>query len=147
MVIYITLTVALVALAAHVILARAQARAREVERAHSIVPPPPSPVAIDAAPKTKASSRLPPGTRTITVPSRPHAHPPVVLCLALAALAGCPRLPHISGCTPLSSRCQGDRPQVCSPSQRWHYDGDERCDVTPGQTCKVSSQGVAGCAR
>ena len=71
----------------------------------------------------------------------------VLLAAALAAaLAACPKLPPVSGCEPLSQRCEGDRPQVCSPSRRWHTIGDERCDVTPGQSCQVRA-GVAGCAR
>lgn len=59
---------------------------------------------------------------------------------------GCPKLPPVSGCAPLSQRCDGDRPQVCSPSRRWHFVGDEPCDATPGQSCQVRA-GVAGCAR
>lgn len=69
----------------------------------------------------------------------------LVLLLA-AALAACPKLPPVSGCEPLSQRCEGDRPQVCSPSHRWHFVGDEACGVTPGQRCEVRA-GVAGCAR
>jgi hypothetical protein len=69
------------------------------------------------------------------------------LLLAVAlALCACPKLPPVSGCEPLSQRCDADRPQVCSPSRRWHYVGDEACAVTPGQSCVVRS-GVAGCAR
>ncbi len=59
---------------------------------------------------------------------------------------GCPKLPPVSGCAPLSQRCDGDRPQVCSPSRRWHFVGDEACGATPGQSCQVRA-GVAGCAR
>lgn len=62
------------------------------------------------------------------------------------ALAGCPKLPPVSGCEPLEQRCDGDRPQVCSPTQRWHTVGDEPCGATPGQSCQVHA-GVAGCAR
>ena len=69
------------------------------------------------------------------------------LLLAVAlALCACPKLPPVSGCEPLSQRCDSDRPQVCSPSRRFHYVGDEACGVTPGQRCEVRS-GVAGCAR
>ena len=149
--IVLALAVALVAIAAHVILARAQAQ--EIARWRSLATPPARPAAEQepAALTEIANLTRPPtvvtarhrasqGTRTLTVP-------PVLLCLALAVLAGCPRLPPTSGCAPLSSRCEGDRPQVCSPSQRWHTTGDERCDATPGQACKVSAQGVAGCAR
>lgn len=66
--------------------------------------------------------------------------------LAALALAGCPKLPPVSGCEPLSQRCEGDRPQVCSPSRRWHTVGDEACGATPGQSCQVRN-GVAGVAR
>lgn len=67
--------------------------------------------------------------------------------LALVALAvACPNLPPVSGCTPLSQRCEGDRPQVCSPTRRWHTVGDEPCGATPGQSCQVRA-GVAGCVR
>lgn len=66
--------------------------------------------------------------------------------LTLLALTGCPKLPPVSGCTPLSQRCERDRPQVCSPSRRWHTVGDEACGATPGQSCQVRA-GVAGCAR
>jgi hypothetical protein len=68
------------------------------------------------------------------------------LLAVLSLGTGCPKLPPVSGCTPLSQRCDGDRPQVCSPSRRWHTVGDERCDATPGQSCQVRA-GVAGCAR
>ena len=69
----------------------------------------------------------------------------LVAVLVLGA-AGCPKLPPVSGCAPLAQRCDGDRPQVCSPTQRWHYVGDEPCGATPGQSCQVRA-GVAGCAR
>ena len=68
------------------------------------------------------------------------------LLVVLAVGTGCPKLPPVSGCAPLAQRCDGDRPQVCSPSHRWHTVGDERCDATPGQSCQVRA-GVAGCAR
>lgn len=70
----------------------------------------------------------------------------LVVLVVAAALAACPKLPPVSGCEPLSQRCEGDRPQVCSPSRRWHFVGDERCGVTPGQSCQVRNA-VAGCAR
>ena len=69
----------------------------------------------------------------------------LVAVLVLGA-AGCPKLPPVSGCAPLAQRCEGDRPQVCSPTQRWHTVGDEPCGATPGQSCQVRA-GVAGCAR
>lgn len=63
------------------------------------------------------------------------------------ALCGCPKLPPVSGCRPLSQRCLGDRPEVCSPTQRWHPVGDEPCSATPGQVCAVTEAGVAACVR
>jgi hypothetical protein len=69
-----------------------------------------------------------------------------LLAVLVLGAAGCPKLPPVSGCAPLSQRCEGDRPQVCSPTQRWHFVGDEACGVTPGQRCEVRA-GVAGCAR
>lgn len=77
--------------------------------------------------------RLPPGTLG-------------TMALLALALAGCPKLPPVSGCEPLAQRCEGDRPQVCSPSRRWHTVGDEACGATAGQSCQVRA-GVAGCAR
>lgn len=70
----------------------------------------------------------------------------LVVLLFAAALAACPKLPPVSGCEPLAQRCEGDRPQVCSPSRRWHTVGDEACGATAGQSCQVRA-GVAGCAR
>ena len=70
-----------------------------------------------------------------------------LLLLALATLAvACLKLPPVSGCEPLTHRCEGDRPQVCSPTRRWHFVVDEPCGATPGQSCAVRN-GVAGCAR
>lgn len=60
------------------------------------------------------------------------------------ALAACPRLPPVSGCAPLAQRCDGDRPQVCSPTQRWHTTGDLACGAQ-GDRCEVSDAGVARC--
>lgn len=70
----------------------------------------------------------------------------LLLLAAALALCACPKLPPVSGCEPLSQRCDSDRPQVCSPSRRFHYVGDEACGVTPGQACVVRNA-VAGCAR
>ena len=69
-----------------------------------------------------------------------------LLAVLVLGAAGCPKLPPVSGCAPLAQRCDGDRPQVCSPTQRWHYVGDEPCGATAGQSCAVRN-GVAGCAR
>lgn len=41
-----------------------------------------------------------------------------VVCLILAGV-GCPRLPPVDHCTPGALTCIGDRPHVCSQSQRW----------------------------
>lgn len=68
------------------------------------------------------------------------------LLAVLVLGTGCPKLPPVSGCEPLAQRCEGDRPQVCSPSRRWHTVGDEACGATAGQSCQVRA-GVAGCAR
>ena len=69
--------------------------------------------------------------------------PALILCLALTA---CPKLPPVSGCEPYAHRCEGDRPQACSPSRRWHFVGDSPCGATAGQSCAVSNGG-AGCVR
>ncbi len=75
---------------------------------------------------------------------RPMTRPALILCLALTA---CPKLPPVSGCEPMSHRCDSsDRPQVCSPSHRWHFVGDSPCGATAGQSCEVRN-GVAGCVR
>ena len=70
----------------------------------------------------------------------------LVMLGGVVVLAACPKLPPVSGCEPLSQRCEGDRPQVCSPSRRLHFVGDERCDASPGQRCEVRNA-VAGCTR
>lgn len=90
-----------------------------------------------------------PDETTATARTGRHRIPPGTLgAMVLLVLvgAGCPKLPPVSGCAPLSQRCEGDRPQVCSPSRRWHTVGDEACGATPGQRCEVRA-GVAGCAR
>lgn len=66
--------------------------------------------------------------------------------LVLLATAACrPKLPPVSGCTPLSHRCEADSPEVCSPSQRWHRVGDVTCAAVGGR-CLVLDAGVAACA-
>lgn len=68
----------------------------------------------------------------------------LVASLAGALLAGCPRLPPVSGCTPLSYRCtDAGRPEVCSSSQRWQPIGDESC-AAAGAVCVVDR--TAHCA-
>lgn len=69
----------------------------------------------------------------------------VLLTLAVASQCGChPRLPPVSGCTPEEQSCRGDRPHICSASQRWEPAGDRSC-ASVGGVCVVSS-GVAHCA-
>lgn len=65
------------------------------------------------------------------------------LIVALAALCGCPRLPPVSGCNPTAQSCIGDRPHVCSASQRWEPAGDLACSAVRG-VCLVTG-GVARC--
>jgi hypothetical protein len=72
---------------------------------------------------------------------------PTLLILFLLVLAGCPKLPPVSGCPPLSQRCENDQPEVCSPTQRWHVLGDQPCSAVSNQTCRVSDAGVASCVR
>ena len=68
----------------------------------------------------------------------------LVATLAGGALAGCPRLPPVSGCTPRDYRCTDDgRPQVCSSTQRWEPIGDESC-AAGGSVCVVDR--TAHCA-
>lgn len=69
----------------------------------------------------------------------------VFLAVALAVAACRPKLPPISGCTPLSHRCEADSPEVCSPSQRWHRVGDLACAEVRA-VCVVTDAGVAVCA-
>lgn len=64
--------------------------------------------------------------------------------LFVLALAGCPRLPPVSGCTPGAQRCAGDAPEVCSASHRWHRAGDVPCGAVGG-ACATDG-GVAYCA-
>ncbi len=63
----------------------------------------------------------------------------------LCALASCrPNLGPVSGCTPGASSCVGDRPSVCSQSQRWQPAGDTTCAAVMGR-CVVSDAGLAHC--
>lgn len=73
----------------------------------------------------------------------------VVVVLAVGApmgalIAGCPRLPPVSGCQPEAQTCIADSPHVCSASQRWHRAGDISCSAVGGQ-CLVAG-GRAYCA-
>ena len=75
-----------------------------------------------------------------------HARLFVLAFLVLLATAACrPKLPPVSGCTPLSHRCEADSPEVCSPSQRWHRVGDLACAEVRA-VCVVTDGGVAACA-
>lgn len=68
----------------------------------------------------------------------------LVACLVGAALTGCPRLPPVTGCTPMAYRCTADgRPEVCSSTQRWEPVGDESC-AAAGAVCVVER--TAHCA-
>lgn len=71
---------------------------------------------------------------------------PLALVVGLAASQwGChPRLPPVSGCTPAAQSCRGDRPVVCSASQRWEPAGDRTC-ASVGGVCVVTGD-VAHCA-
>ncbi len=78
-------------------------------------------------------------------PARCVRHASWVLVAATAW--GChPRLPPVAGCTPGAWRCHDDRPELCSPSERWEPVGDVRCDAAGSQACRVV-EGVAGCVR
>jgi hypothetical protein len=58
-----------------------------------------------------------------------------------AIVLGCPKLPPVSGCTPLAQSCVGGIPHVCSASQRLEPAGDTPC------ACVVTDAGVAICVR
>ena len=58
-----------------------------------------------------------------------------------ALLLGCPKLPPVSGCTPLAQSCRDGIPHVCSATQRWEPAGDVAC------ACVVTDAGVAVCVR
>ncbi len=68
----------------------------------------------------------------------------LVLSLALT-VTGCPKLPPVSGCAPMSQRCSASgAPEVCSSSQRWEPAGDLSCTAAGG-VCVVDA-GIAHCA-
>ena len=85
--------------------------------------------------------------------SRPRHHvtPSAAALLALlvvlaCALAACPRLPPVSGCTPLAQRCSPEgAPETCSQSARWEPAGDRTCPSV-GAVCVVDDGGPAHCA-
>jgi hypothetical protein len=115
--------------------------ARSIAKAETAAPPA-SPAPVPAEAPAERQSMVPERTSSPEVP-------PVVLgalvALALLTLTGCPKPPPVSHCTPLSSRCDDDRLQVCSPDQRWF--GEHRCGaVLPGQHCAVR-EGIARCER
>lgn len=64
-----------------------------------------------------------------------------LLLLATVALAACPHLPPVSGCQPTAQSCDGNRPRVCSASQRWEPVGDLPCSGA----CVVTAN-IAHCA-
>jgi hypothetical protein len=66
------------------------------------------------------------------------------LILLALLLAGCPRLPPVSGCNPGAQACLADAPHVCSTSQRWERAGDLACSAVGG-VCSVVG-GRAYCA-
>lgn len=68
----------------------------------------------------------------------------VGVLLAGALCVGCPRLPPISGCSPMAQTCIDNSPYVCSSSQRWFRSGDLSCSAVGG-VCTVLG-GRAHCA-
>lgn len=73
----------------------------------------------------------------------------VVVALAVAlplgvVVTGCPRMPPVSGCSPMAQTCINDSPHVCSASQRWHRAGALTC-AEVGGSCAVVG-GRAYCA-
>ncbi len=62
-----------------------------------------------------------------------------------ASLAGCPKLPAPSGCTPGTYDCHNNQPRVCSPDQRDTLIGDQPCSAI-GAVC-VTDGGIAYCGR
>lgn len=69
----------------------------------------------------------------------------MLLALFALPLVAChPRLPPVSGCEPEEQSCRGDRPHICSASQRWEPAGDRTC-ASVGGVCVVTGR-VAHCA-
>lgn len=71
-----------------------------------------------------------------------------LVAVALCAVSCKPNLPPVSNCAPFSHRCEGDNPQVCSHSRRWHTWGDQPCAASRGRCAVVSIDGkdIAVCA-
>ncbi len=68
----------------------------------------------------------------------------LMLALSLVlALAACPKLPPVSGCTPLTYHCVNGSPFVCSSSMRLEPIGDRSC-ASVGAVCVVER--TAHCA-
>lgn len=67
-----------------------------------------------------------------------------IFATTMASLRCRTSLPPVSGCTPGTSRCSADRPEVCSATQRWEPVGDEACAAVGG-VCLVT--GGAHCGR
>lgn len=68
----------------------------------------------------------------------------VAVLIAGALLYGCPRNPTVSGCQPEAQTCIGDRPSVCSASQRWHVAGDRTCSSIGGQCTVLGGRAYCG---
>lgn len=75
--------------------------------------------------------------------------PGLLTCLIAAILAGalcvgCPRNPPVSGCQPEAQTCIGDRPSVCSASQRWHAAGNLQCSAVGGVCTVLGGRAYCG---
>ncbi len=75
--------------------------------------------------------------------------PGLLTCLIAAILAGalcvgCPRNPPVSGCQPEAQTCIGDRPHVCSASQRWHAAGNLQCSAVGGVCTVLGGRAYCG---
>ena len=75
--------------------------------------------------------------------------PGLLTCLIAAILAGalcvgCPRNPPVSGCQPEAQTCIGDRPHVCSASQRWHAASNLQCSAVGGVCTVLGGRAYCG---
>ena len=68
----------------------------------------------------------------------------IAAILAGALLAGCPRNPPVSGCQPEAQTCIGDRPHVCSASQRWHAASNLQCSAVGGVCTVLGGRAYCG---